>query len=179
MDRFRKLSEIGSNVAIILLAVLVGYFAFNRFLSPTPPAPANADVSAIKPGSKLSVKNVDFSKSEKSLMLVLSTECKYCTDSVPFYQRLVERNSIDKKLQIVATFTQEPAEAAKYLIEKNLSVDQIVKTDPSEIQVRGTPTMILMDKTGTVLETWAGKLSPEKETEVAERVFSNVVVEMN
>ncbi|MEQ1644602.1 MAG: hypothetical protein ABL959_14230 [Pyrinomonadaceae bacterium] len=179
MERFRKSVEIGSNVAIILLAVLLGYFVVDRvFAKPTPPA-AGAEASTIKPGTKITAKSIDFQKSEKNLVLVLSTACKYCTESVPFYQRLVERNAADKKLQIVATFAQEPAEAARYLIDKNLSVDQIVKADPSEIQVRGTPTLILTDKNGTVLESWAGKLSSDKENEVAERVFSSVVVEMN
>lgn len=179
MEKLRKLVELGSNVAIILIALVLGYFMVERFTYPQPkPGAASAETS-IKPGTKLSVQNVDFGKSDKNLILVLSTSCKYCTESIPFYQRLAERNAAEKKLNMVAAFAQEPSEAAKYLIEKNLSVDQIVKTEASDIQVRGTPTLILTDKNGTVLESWAGKLSPDKENEVAERVFSSVVVEMN
>lgn len=179
MEKLRKLVEIGSNVAIILVAVILGYFMFERFIDPSAKPGAAAAEPSIKPGTKLSVQNVDFGKSEKNLLLVFSTSCKYCTESIPFYRRLVERNAVEKKVNMVAAFAQEPSEAAKYLIEKNLSVDQIIRTDGSEIKVRGTPTLILTDKNGTVLESWAGKLSPEKENEVAERVFSSVVVEMN
>jgi len=111
-------------------------------------------------------------------VLVLSTSCKYCTESLPFYRRLTEQNAAERKLNIVAAFSQEPPEASKYLIKNEISVDQVVKAEAAEIRVRGTPTLILTDRNGIVLDLWAGKLSPGMENEVADRVFNGLVVEM-
>ena len=176
MERFRRLIEIGSNVAIVVVAILLGYSLLTRqFAQPIAPPPSAAE-SQLKPGTRLPIASVDFSKSEKNLLLVLSTTCKYCTESAAFYQRLAKQNAETKKLNIVAALPQEVAESAKYIDSNGFVVDQIIKASPSELLVRGTPTLVLLDKNGTVLESWAGKLPPEKEKEVAERLFGSVVV---
>lgn len=177
MGKLHKVVEIGSNVAIILVAVLLGYFVINGYLQ-SPLAPP-AQAQQIKPGTRLPINSIDWSKSEKNLLMVLSTTCKYCTESSAFYQRLTKQNAEARKLNIVAAFPQEVGESAKYIQDNGYAVDKIIKANPSDVLVRGTPTIILTDKNGTVLESWSGKLTPDKENEVAERLFSSVVVAVN
>jgi hypothetical protein len=43
---------------------------------------------------------------------------------------------------------------------------------PSELGVPGTPSLLLVNQAGTVEDTWIGKLSPERETEVLNRLQS-------
>ncbi len=178
MEKLRQITEIGSNAAIIIAVLILGYFVLERGVSFSAKLKDANSESAIIPGTKLSLRNVDFGKSEKNLVLVLSTSCKYCTESLPFYRRLTEQNAAERKLNIVAAFSQEPPEASKYLIKNEISVDQVVKAEAAEIRVRGTPTLILTDRNGIVLDLWAGKLSPGMENEVADRVFNGLVVEM-
>jgi len=173
MENIRKYAEIGSNVAIILVALMLGYFIVGRYLATpnSPPKPV-AETEVIKPGTKLALLEVDWSKSERNLLMVLSTTCRYCTESMPFYQRLVERNARVKDLRLIAVLPQAVEEARKYLGEHNLTVDEIVRAAPSEAMVRGTPTLLLLDGNGVVLQTWVGKLPTEVETEVLTAAFS-------
>ena len=177
-DKLRKLLEIGSNVAIIVVAVVLGVYLIGRYFSPpsVPASGATVQAEAIKPGAKLPLVNVDWSGSDRNLLMVLSTACHFCSESMPFYKRLIEKNAAGKSVRMIAALPQDVPEATKYLADNNVTVDQVIKANPGEAMVRGTPTLLLVDKNGVVLDTWIGKLPPEKENEVIERAFSPVVV---
>ncbi|MEQ1605808.1 MAG: hypothetical protein ABL999_13165 [Pyrinomonadaceae bacterium] len=169
MDRLKKILEIGSNVAIIVVAIaLVGFIAARYFSPSTAPSAAKAD--GIKPGAVIPTGDLVWDKSDKNLVMVLSTACKYCNESAPFYQKLSARKN-GTGVRLFAVLPQPKEEVSKYLSEKNVTVDEIVQLNPGQIDVRGTPTLLLVDRLGVVLEAWNGKLPPEKENEVMGRVF--------
>ncbi len=173
MEKLRKLVEIGSNIAVILVAVLLGYTLVNRYYS-QPAQPPTAAESALKPGIRLQIKDVDFSKSERNLILVLSPSCHFCAESMPFYRRLAALNADNRKLRMIGAFTQDVDRSSKYLEEHNVALDEVIQADTSETMIRGTPTLILTDKDGVVLDSWYGKLKPDRENEAMDRVFSDV-----
>lgn len=169
MDRLKKILEAGSNVAIIVVAItLVGFIAV-KYFSPSA-QPQSEKPEGIKPGAIIPTGDLVWDKSDKNLVMVLSTACKYCNESAPFYQKLSARkNGTDVRL--FAVLPQSKEEVTKYLSEKNVSVDEIVQLNPGQIDVRGTPTLLLVNRMGVVLEAWNGKLPPEKEIEVMGRIF--------
>lgn len=120
---------------------------------------------------KLPLADTDWSKSNKNLVLALSITCRYCTESAPFYQKIAQQKAERGNLRLIAVMPQGVDEARKYLNEHKISVDEIKRANPSELFVRGTPTLILTDQTGAVVEYWIGKLPPEKEAEVLRRIF--------
>ena len=171
-NSFLKLESL-ANLAIIAVAVILGFTLLSRYFAPQPSA--NPDSGALKPGIALPSSNIDWSKNEKNLVLVLSTQCKYCQESSDFYRRLTERASSVASLRTIAILPQSLEESTKYLSEKNITVNDVLKGNPSDLLVRGTPTLILVDKSGTALDVWVGKLPPEKEAEVLERIAGDIV----
>lgn len=174
MEKLRKLVAIGLNIAVILVALLLGYTMVDRYYSP-PAHPSAVAESLLKPGIKLQVKDVDFSKSERNLILALSTTCHFCTESIPFYRRLSVLSSDERKLRMIGAFTQDVETSLKYLKEYDLILDEVIKADTSETMVRGTPTLILADKNGIVLDSWYGKLKAAGESELLTRVLRDEV----
>ena len=167
MENIAKKIEVGANVAIIVLALLLGTLLVRRYLLPQTPNPGPVANARIRPGTKLSVPGADWTRNERTLLMVLSTTCHFCTDSAPFYQRLARGHGAT---HLVAVMPQPIGEAQNYLSEHGISVDEIRQADPEAIGVRGTPTLILLDGTSSVLETWDGKLPPEKESEILARL---------
>jgi len=167
MGNIAKKIEVGANVAIIAIALLLGTVLVRRYLPTQPPPPGPAASAPIRPGAKLSLPGVDWSRSERTLLMVLSTNCGFCTESVPFYQRLARERG---GARLVAVMPQPIGEAQKYLGEHSIAVDEVRQAAPNAVGVRGTPTLIMLDGTGSVLETWVGKLPPEKESEVLKRL---------
>jgi hypothetical protein len=69
-------------------------------------------------------------------------------------------------------FPQAFQEAASYLKNENVEVDEIRQSPLSAIQVSGTPTLLLIDPKGTVQGAWMGKLPPKNEKDVLAKLGS-------
>jgi thiol-disulfide isomerase/thioredoxin len=158
-----------ANIAIIVVAILLGGVLVSRYLLPIFHKFETVEDPRIKPGTKLSLTGVDWSKSTQTLLLVLSTNCHYCTESAPFYQRLAQRKAGRQDVRVVAVLPQVVSEAQKYLGDHSVSADEVTQSAPGAVYAKATPTLILVDKTGSVLSSWVGKLPPEKEDEVLQR----------
>lgn len=166
-----KKLELLANVAIIVVALLLGAVLVKRYLLPQPSTAKTAD-ARIQPGTKLSLPGMEWGRSDKTLLMVLSTQCHFCTESAPFYQRLAREQSHGGRARLVAVLPQSVAEAQKYLGEHGIAVDEVRQVSPDAVGAAGTPTLIMLDSAGSVVESWVGKLPPDKESEVITRLLA-------
>jgi thioredoxin-related protein len=169
MTTLYKRAELVANVAIILVAISLVVVLGKRFIFPGQPQSANSPQPNL--GAKFSLPDVDWSKSNKNLLLVVSDGCKYCTESAPFYQRLVQARAQRDGFRLTAILPQPVADGRKYLNGLGVSIDDIKQLSPdAALRIRGTPTLLLVDSAGVVTGEWVGKLPPEKEAEVLSRL---------
>lgn len=166
MKNIGRKIEVLSNIAIIGVAIALGAIAIDRYFYSASAKPSDSSQTKIEAGMKMPASSIDWSKSERTLVMALSTTCRYCTDSVPFYQKLSEQKAGRSDVRMVAVMPQNLDEARQYLGENKVTVDDVVSGDAVASLVRGTPTLILVDKGGSVVESWSGKLPIEKETAV-------------
>lgn len=166
-DRLIKTSEVLVNVSIIVVAILVGAVLVRNYLL-SDKSRELAAASDIPRGTSLSVPNIDWSKANQTVLLVLSERCHYCTDSAPFYRRLVERAGEGSR--VIAALPEDLSTSKAYLNRLGVSVDDVLQVNPSSLGTRATPTLLLVDNSGLVKEVWVGQLSPEKEREVLSRL---------
>ena len=152
--------EVAANIVVIVLAVVVGsVFLKDRLFTGTPP-------DVIKAGDKLTrLDGWDWGAHDQTLVMALRKGCHFCEDSTPFYQRLVAQQQASSP--IVAIFP-DTADAVKEVIQsEGLSGVPALSGVPLEkLKVDGTPTLLLVDRSGTVLKAWIGMLSPREELEV-------------
>jgi hypothetical protein len=161
---FKKI-ELLANVAIIVIALLLGAVLVKRYLMTDDQASRPA-AEQIRPGTKINLPGVDWSKSEQTLVLALSDGCHFCTESAGFYQRLAKEKASVGGVRLIAVLPQEISQGQTYLSKLGVAVDEVRQSTLSAIGVSGTPTLLLVDKNGAVKQSWLGKLPPDKETEV-------------
>lgn len=166
MSNLHKRVELLANIAIVVVALLLGVVLVNRYLLSTSPKSEALEGARIKPGMKLSLSGVDWGRGDKTLLMVLSTNCRYCTESVPFYQQLAQQKALRKNARLIAILPQSLGEAEKYLNDNEIAVDEIRQPVPGAVYAKATPTLIVVDRIGSVVGSWVGKLPPEKEAEV-------------
>jgi Redoxin len=171
MSNLYKRIELLANIAIIVVAILLGVLLVQHYLLPTPPNREAVERAQLKPGTKLSLSGVDWGKSSRTLLMVLSTNCRYCTESAPFYQRIAQEKAGHGDVSLVAVLPQSANEATEYLTNHGIVVDDIKQASSVDISVRGTPTLIIVDRAGSVVDSWVGKLPAEKENEVLSRLL--------
>lgn len=122
-------------------------------------------------GKTLSIANIDWSKNQQTLILVLQKGCQFCDESVPFYRRLLTKElSSPTKTHLVAIFPHNNDESKQYLKDKMIEIADVRQASLKSVGVQGTPTLVLVDNTGTVLEQWVGKLPATQEDAVLSRL---------
>lgn len=161
----RKL-EILTNVAIIAVAILIGIVCVKSYLlvDRSQPQPQNLI------GTKVSLPNIDWSNNGQTLLLVLQKGCRFCSESAPFYQRLVRDAEESGRIRLIAVLPQEAADGKRYLNELGVSINEVKQALPGSLGVRATPTLLLINDAGIVTQMWSGKLPLEKESEVLNRL---------
>jgi len=164
-----KKIELLANVCIIAVAVILGFVLIKRFVFPATPTDPGENV---KVGSRISLRDINWSQSQRNLVLVLQKGCHFCTESGPFYQHLIRETTALANVRLIAALPQDVGEARQYLSGLGVDVKEIRQAPPASLGVRGTPTLLLVDNTGTITDVWIGKLSPDQEAEVLRRVKS-------
>ena len=163
-----KKIELVANLAIIVAALLLCVSLVNRsLLSDQQPVSSKEQLPE---GTKLVLSGVDWSKSDQTLLLVLSDACHFCTESGEFYRRLAQERAKATGLRLIAIMPQEVDRGRAYLDRLGVSVDEVRQAPLSVLRVAGTPTLIAVNGAGLITASWVGKLSAEKEAEVLERL---------
>ena len=169
----RKMLDYAVNVATIVLAASAVWLVLgkgNGSLNGTaaPPRP-----SLYEAGDEIpSIEGVDFKAADKTLLVVMKSDCPYCTASSEFYRRLLdEREGHKKGVQILFVGTDIDQRFDQYLGENRLPTASIVRVSSGQLKIRGTPTILLVDKAQRVEKVWEGKVPPQIENEVVKVVF--------
>jgi hypothetical protein len=168
MSNAYKRIEAGANVAIIVVALLLGAVLVKRFLLPGGEA-ARPDLR-VPAGTKATLPGVDWARNGRTLVLVLSRDCRFCTESAPFYRRLAGEAGGRRDIRLVAVFPQTVEEGREYLDGLQVKVHEVVQAAPSSTGAGGTPTLILVDGVGVVQNSWVGQLAAPEESDVLDQV---------
>jgi hypothetical protein len=160
-----------ANIAIILVCVIASVVLVNNFLaSRRQPQGAGQRPPEVEKGEQLAaLKNVVPAGTDRALVVALQPQCGYCNESMPFYNKLIdERNKKGSNVKVIAVVGQEAAKAEEQqkMTEAGVQPDALLALDFQSIKVPGTPTLLLVDNQGKVLEKWVGKVQPGDEDDV-------------
>jgi len=165
--KLKDILDVMTSVVVVLFAVVAIVVLVKNYL-----APQGVKTSiALQKGSVLpEIAGVDYKQTPRTLILALNVDCRYCSRSVPFYNWLAEaRQENASRFNIVGAFINKDAALVKsYAEEKQLSIPVIAGVDLDKFGVHMTPTLILVDSAGKVLDSWRGALQPDGEREVFE-----------
>ncbi|HMG72315.1 MAG TPA: hypothetical protein VK582_02350 [Pyrinomonadaceae bacterium] len=171
MSKLSHKAELAANILIIVVAALLtGVIVQKYFFSKSATVNQQARVQPAI-GSHVNLLDESRSNQSKTLILALQTGCHFCNESAPFYKRLIETVK-DKNVRLVAVFPTSIEESKAHLNELGLTNLEVKRSPLENIQVSGTPTLILTNEKGEIMDFWVGKLTPDKETEVINKLNS-------
>lgn len=158
-----KLLERITNLAVIAVAV-VFIFAFLRH-----------DFSAHQmPDSSFHAKSVSMSSitatpARMNLVLGISTVCRFCEQNIGFYQKL---STLEKPgaLAFYTVFPQSASEAQAFLKQKDIHPTGVVSSSLATYKINGTPTLLLVNSSGKVVDFWVGALDSAKQAAVIHKI---------
>jgi hypothetical protein len=161
--RPRRVFEISVNILTAVVAIVVLASAIRTYVFP--PSPSADSLPQIPIGTQLKLDGVKWRNNGRTLIFAMQVGCRYCLASIPFYKDLL-RSDTSGSLRTLAIFPQPVEESQRYVREHGLGFNDIRESRLSDIDVAGTPTLILVDSKGRVQGAWAGKLDSKQEAEV-------------
>ena len=148
-------------VAVILTAVLVKKFFFQ---------PAQNSDYGIAPDARLNIDGVNWADSERTVLLALGRDCKFCSDSAKFYRRLAAGITSQTNTRLMAVFSKNESDAEAYLKQLEIPIREVRYVSLSSLGIKSVPTLAILDRNGVVTDMWAGKLSPLKEAAIMSKL---------
>ena len=154
------------NAAIIVAAVfLLGVLAKKLFWDQPPDHNYRIATNA-----RLAIKDVDWTKTDRTLLIALGKECKYCAESARFYRRLVQALADKDDTRMIALFSEKEVGGEAYLKELGISVSDLSYVSLSSVGIKELPTLAIVDRNGTVIDMWVGRLPPRIESAVMHKL---------
>lgn len=162
---FMRKLETATNVAVLVTALLVATYFVGLFIGPFG---SSEPTDGASPGMRLALPEAfDFTAHDRTLILAIQEDCSYCEASMPFYKNIVAKVSGGcAEYGVVAVLPNPPAAADALLRNYELGIPRVANYSLVSLGVAGTPTLVLVDGAGTVLDVWVGQLSHDEEQEV-------------
>lgn len=103
----------------------------------------------------------------RNIILIVSTQCRACSESAGFYRRLLSEMRRTPEARLVVLCPQGSQEAMNYLVRLGLTSAQIevrnfVSRQGYSVRV---PSLIKADARGIVQKAWVGRLGQDQEEE--------------
>ena len=159
----KKLDAV-TNVTFLVVALLIGAALIQKqFTRPIiPPKP-----ELVKVGDAVDIPNIDWSSNRSTLVLAIHSKCSFCVDSAPFYRRLLATANAPSRVSVVMPEPVVEGSAGRDFLKNLTSQPQNAhQVDFRRAKIRGTPTILLVDRDGRVRRIWSGKLSEDGERDV-------------
>ncbi len=106
------------NIAILLVAFVLSALLVKKFFFQ--PAPdANYRLAA---NANLSIDGVNWADTERTVLIALARECKYCSQSAEFYRRLALGIPGQSNARLMAVFSEKESDADAYLKQVEIPI---------------------------------------------------------
>ena len=115
-------------------------------------------------GTKVKIEGFDSSKAEANVLFVMQKGCHFCEESMEYFKNISAQKK-GVKFRFYAVFPPIDKEVASYLNDYGFSDVNILSKDFGEMDVDGTPTVIVTNRKGEIVARWVGKLSDSKQSE--------------
>lgn len=165
MKRFTTVADVLANLIIVGLGVVVIVLLYQRFTAEEEPhthttvtQPARPPAPAIGQKVDAGVKLAD----SPHLVIAMSSGCGFCDDSVPELKKMLPKLG---NTNVVYAFPQRD-NPRQYLEKSGLPTEHAWSGDFRSIGVRGTPTVLLVDRQRRIAAFWEGRLTPARSQEI-------------
>lgn len=154
------------NIAILVVAIVLSIFLVKKFFFKPP---QNPDYR-LATDARLSIHGINWADSERTVLVALGKECKYCTESADFYRRLAAGIASQTDTRLIAVFSEKESEAEAYLKQLDVPIRDVRYVSLSPLGIKSVPTVAILDRSGVVTDMWVGKLSPLKQSDLMSKL---------
>ena len=144
------LEKCANTFLMVACVVVVGEFAYRHVKSSPIPRLFN-------PGQRVEAKPaLNLPGTSRTLIVATSSTCQFCLASMPVYRNVVDA-ARRAGAQVVAVCGEAPEVNRAYLSSNGISADRALSQPDSRVLVSQVPSLILVRRDGTVVDSWSGQ----------------------
>lgn len=119
-------------------------------------------------GQKLELPGAQLSHVGATVLIALSSRCRFCIASLPFYKELssIAGGSEGRVSLLVASTTSNLEEVTALLQEYHVQPARILPSSFRSLHISGTPTVYVLDGSGTIQWAHAGRMDDARQKEL-------------
>lgn len=156
------------NIAILVVALLLSALLVKKFFFNSAQETPNYQLST---NSSLRIAGINWADSNRTVLLAVSTECKYCSQDAGVYRRLAASLASESKTRLIAVFPErQQGEGEAYLKELEVPIREVLYVSLPSLGINSVPTLAILDQNGGVTDMWSGKFSPLEEQALNSRL---------
>lgn len=158
------------NSAVLVVCLIVGVNAALQLADRLSPPPDPGYGATYRAGDLLpALQDYSYSNARATLVLAVRSTCGFCTQSMPFYSRIVDAVARSKgAVHLIAVSTESEDVLRSYFETHDVKVDSFESSQ--SLRIAGTPTLLLADSKGVVQDVWVGRLDDSGEAAVLNRL---------
>jgi rhodanese-related sulfurtransferase len=124
------------------------------------------------------IPEVDWSNRERTVVLALSTSCRFCSANAIFYTELIEAVSKDQRLRVIAIFQEGEERGREYLKSLGIHLKDVYQAKFRKLNIREVPSVVTINSSGEVISSQAGYLKREDQIELLSKVTGKSMEEI-
>jgi hypothetical protein len=156
--------ETTTHVFLIGLCCLAGGLLIEQRFFPAPEAEMVSARNLV--GREVKLPGADWQAAPFSVLLQISSTCRFCNESMPFYKQLITaRQAKAAKVPLIVASGDAVAVMRKYLEDRQVIVDKVLHSRLESLGT-GTPTVYIVDSKGLVRRAFIGELDSSGEKEL-------------
>jgi len=152
MGKTRANIELCAQLAIAIAVIVVAGVVVKRQLFTA------ADERTLPPTTEIGQRLNGWQQKEKGLVFFLQIGCSHCAEAAPFYRRAIEE-AAKHNVSSIAVLPSSTEDSVKYLADRDLPISTVLQRNLSTYKIAGTPTVLFVDKAGTVRGRWLGYMA--------------------
>lgn len=156
-----------ANLAAVVMCSIVAAVGVRQLRAPLRPS-VEPKATALTIGERIESFDSIALGAHGTAIVAFSTQCKFCVASVPFYKTLAELDRMDgTDLRFVILAMEDLQRVTEYNRDHSIGAHAVLsfpRTRP--VEIRGTPTLIVLDGGGRLKKSWIGQLTKKAEAEV-------------
>jgi hypothetical protein len=158
---FRYINFATNIIVVVTGIMLIGLVAYRVFFQPSL---GSLEAEFLRAGENFNgLQEVDFKKSPDTILLATDVKCQYCTQSLPFYKKLIAKSNENPAVRVIAVLNNKSEEVENYLREHDIVVEFIPDVDLVKLKVDATPTVIWVDANRKIVGSYQGLLQEKQE----------------
>lgn len=108
---------------------------------------------------------MDYSGVQHTILVVLSTRCKFCIDDVPFYRKLLNAQDQSRgTTRVMFLFPKTDADVENFKLQHGINGAKHRVVDFGVLGIFQTPTLLLIDSNGQAQDVIVGKVLPSDQS---------------